>query len=221
MPSKMAMLICVMLASSAAGLDVPDPVGVPAPPPPGENKVNVWSSECQDFDAVNNPSCFNNVTWAMVTGQVDPAISGWNASNYPVGTTTYADYQCALYLKAGAFPGGRHNCTQAPCTHISPGMLFPGTPTQSDARPCLAVEVLINEYAKNLTALESLDEALEAAPWWDWPLLVGIVGGIVVVGAAAVVWYKGLFRKPAGRRSDGGKLNKAEPGEGVDSDGPE
>jgi len=76
--------------------------------------------KCEDVTAINNPTCFGNITWAMETGVVE------NATWYPSSTTTRADFQCALFLKVGKAEGEGHSCVLPPCTPPTDNMTSKG-----------------------------------------------------------------------------------------------
>merc|ERR1719183_2548098 len=76
--------------------------------------------ECADFTEETNPECFGNITWAMQTGILE------NASWYPFATTTFSDFQCALFMKKGYVQGPSHNCFLPPCTLPSAEMTSKG-----------------------------------------------------------------------------------------------
>eukprot|EP00929_Paragymnodinium_shiwhaense_P075069 TRINITY_DN3838_c0_g1_i2.p1 TRINITY_DN3838_c0_g1~~TRINITY_DN3838_c0_g1_i2.p1 ORF type:complete len:341 (+),score=75.42 TRINITY_DN3838_c0_g1_i2:103-1125(+) len=64
----------------------------------------------------NNPECYRNMVWAQRFAKTHP-------ENYPPGSTTLVDFQCALYLKGDIEgvnqPGPFWNCTHAPCAALT------------------------------------------------------------------------------------------------------
>eukprot|EP00929_Paragymnodinium_shiwhaense_P092049 TRINITY_DN5192_c0_g1_i2.p1 TRINITY_DN5192_c0_g1~~TRINITY_DN5192_c0_g1_i2.p1 ORF type:complete len:336 (-),score=45.40 TRINITY_DN5192_c0_g1_i2:325-1332(-) len=73
-------------------------------------------ADCMDYDASNNQECYRNIEWAQEYAKSHP-------ENYPPGSKTVADFQCALYLKGPVNgtnqPGPSWNCTHAPCSALT------------------------------------------------------------------------------------------------------
>eukprot|EP00929_Paragymnodinium_shiwhaense_P120650 TRINITY_DN92646_c0_g1_i1.p1 TRINITY_DN92646_c0_g1~~TRINITY_DN92646_c0_g1_i1.p1 ORF type:complete len:336 (-),score=52.00 TRINITY_DN92646_c0_g1_i1:265-1206(-) len=81
-------------------------------------------ADCLDYNEENNPECYKNMMWARNHSSADP-------TNYPPGSKTIADFQCALYLKGdvtdkGNQPGPHWNCSHAPCSGMSAPILQTG-----------------------------------------------------------------------------------------------
>lgn len=78
---------------------------------------------CEDVTGEGvNPSCWREMKWA--TEHFEEV-----KSHYPAGTSSVADFQCAIYLKGkinpktGASVGAaNHGCTLPPCSRLSPSM---------------------------------------------------------------------------------------------------
>eukprot|EP00929_Paragymnodinium_shiwhaense_P003598 TRINITY_DN10419_c0_g1_i1.p1 TRINITY_DN10419_c0_g1~~TRINITY_DN10419_c0_g1_i1.p1 ORF type:complete len:400 (-),score=40.47 TRINITY_DN10419_c0_g1_i1:385-1521(-) len=84
-----------------------------------------YPSAHNNFASSNNPECCRNIAWAKWYHTI-------NASNYPPGVNTTADFQCALYLKGTINgvdqPGPNWNCTVPPCQRLhAPDEVHGGT----------------------------------------------------------------------------------------------
>jgi hypothetical protein len=118
--------------------------------------------ECEDYTEASNPGCFGNVTWAMSEGKANH--SDW----YPTGTETFADFQCALFLKKGdEWAGPAHNCLLPPCTPVSASMTSKGSPPH---------------YLQEVKDCKKPEEE-PSFPWWGWVLVAVGVLSLAVIGA--------------------------------------
>eukprot|EP00929_Paragymnodinium_shiwhaense_P044390 TRINITY_DN22785_c0_g1_i1.p1 TRINITY_DN22785_c0_g1~~TRINITY_DN22785_c0_g1_i1.p1 ORF type:complete len:318 (+),score=62.29 TRINITY_DN22785_c0_g1_i1:108-1061(+) len=79
---------------------------------------------CEDVTGMDvNPSCWKQIEYATNVGIKE------HKESYPAGTSSLADFQCALYLKGkidpatGASSGPEnYGCTLPPCARLSPSM---------------------------------------------------------------------------------------------------
>eukprot|EP00929_Paragymnodinium_shiwhaense_P002135 TRINITY_DN102331_c0_g1_i1.p1 TRINITY_DN102331_c0_g1~~TRINITY_DN102331_c0_g1_i1.p1 ORF type:complete len:227 (+),score=33.86 TRINITY_DN102331_c0_g1_i1:60-740(+) len=134
--------------------------------------------QCLDVNSTNDERCFRNIEWAMNTGKhQDPEF-------YPKGTTTFPDFQCALFLKMGLGPKAAHNCTLPPCTPIS---------TSMDVLAGAAVRSCVKPVEEELPELVPGSEDEPSMPWYAWVLIASGVGLLILLGA----WAMGLFPKTA------------------------
>jgi len=116
--------------------------------------------KCEDYTAISNPYCFDNITWAMETGIVE------NATWYPSHTTTRADFQCALFMKKGKTPGESHTCALPPCTPPTEDMTSKGG------------AAFLKSVKANCFGPEEA-----SFPWWGWVLVALGVLTLAVIGA--------------------------------------
>merc|ERR1740117_2340569 len=129
---------------------------------------------CIDYTLAENPGCYNNITWAMVTGQIE------NNTWYPEGTTTRADFQCALFLKFGNMADpvyASHGCVMPPCTEVTKDM------TKINATTGLKQ---FRDVSNNCDKAKEEEEA--SMPWRGWVLIV--IGVLVVVGGVVFMVMK-------------------------------
>eukprot|EP00929_Paragymnodinium_shiwhaense_P054696 TRINITY_DN2741_c0_g1_i1.p1 TRINITY_DN2741_c0_g1~~TRINITY_DN2741_c0_g1_i1.p1 ORF type:complete len:226 (+),score=41.35 TRINITY_DN2741_c0_g1_i1:73-750(+) len=136
--------------------------------------------KCLDVTMENDAKCHVNIDWAMNSGKFD------HPEYYPNGTTSRADYQCAIFLKLGVEGDANdkamhmtpnHNCTLPPCTPITAGLAASGV-----AAACIKpVETPVPEDKPDAPSM----------PWWGWVL---IVAG-VLLAALATAFAMGVFSK--------------------------
>jgi hypothetical protein len=139
-----------------------------------------------DANMSDDVKCASHIEWAKSIGLA--SHEDW----YPNGTTTSdADLQCSLYLKAGPQVNGSlegegegHNCTLPACTPISESMMAAG-----DA---LVLEQCVRPAPPVMEEGPSIE-------WWGWVL---IVAAVVLLGLV-VAWALGLFgpKKPKKKRA--------------------
>eukprot|EP00929_Paragymnodinium_shiwhaense_P106807 TRINITY_DN7253_c0_g1_i1.p1 TRINITY_DN7253_c0_g1~~TRINITY_DN7253_c0_g1_i1.p1 ORF type:complete len:292 (+),score=46.39 TRINITY_DN7253_c0_g1_i1:77-952(+) len=137
---------------------------------------------CQNVDAQSNGECFVNVEWAMRDGIHQ------NASMYPAGTTTFPDFQCALFLKSGQADGPAHGCSKPPCANLSATMEANGEAVKACLGPLDAAEPIEEQAAG------------PSMPWWGWIL---IVLGVLLAGVG-LAFAMGVFKiekKPKKKRA--------------------
>eukprot|EP00929_Paragymnodinium_shiwhaense_P050958 TRINITY_DN25654_c0_g1_i1.p1 TRINITY_DN25654_c0_g1~~TRINITY_DN25654_c0_g1_i1.p1 ORF type:complete len:264 (-),score=49.92 TRINITY_DN25654_c0_g1_i1:418-1152(-) len=155
--------------------------------------------KCFDVNATNDPECYANIRWAILQGTLD------HPDYYPNGTTTFVDFQCALFLKKDVRGDAAdrahnvapaHNCTLPPCTAISAGMAA----GSDEAKACMKPE----PEADSLIEAEPEGPSM---PWWGWIL---IVAG-VLLAALATAFAMGIFRKAPQKKKRAVKMPVPEP----------
>eukprot|EP00929_Paragymnodinium_shiwhaense_P054162 TRINITY_DN27140_c0_g1_i1.p2 TRINITY_DN27140_c0_g1~~TRINITY_DN27140_c0_g1_i1.p2 ORF type:complete len:337 (-),score=64.52 TRINITY_DN27140_c0_g1_i1:278-1288(-) len=77
---------------------------------------DVPPDDCIDYTEENNAECYKSMLWAQKASKSHP-------ENYPPGSKSLADFQCALYLKGDINgvnePGPAFHCWKAPCAQLT------------------------------------------------------------------------------------------------------